>query len=82
MALAGQREYAPNVRLLTSFRKDRSFFPWDLRRSLIHLLLVIHDAVRGVFGEYDEIHTWQAEFHSLDHLGNVVGVCEDLFTCV
>ena len=44
--------------------------------GLVHLLGVVHDPVRAVLGEDDQIHAGQADLHALDHLADLAGVVE------
>ena len=78
--LAGEREDAPGpVALRQASAKIVGLLAGDRRGGLHHLLGVVHDAVRAVLGEDDQVHAGQADLHAVDHLGDVAGVVEHLF---
>jgi hypothetical protein len=66
--LAGEREDAPDLRLAAGLGEDLGLLARDLRGGLVHLLLVVHDAVGAVFGEDHEVHAGQADLHAVDHV--------------
>ena len=78
VALAGEREHAPDFCLAAGFGKNFRLGAGDLRGRLVHLLGVIHDAVGGIFREDHEIHARQAELHADDHVGDLARVVEHL----
>ena len=78
VALAGEREHAPDFCLAAGFGKDFRLGTRDLRGGLVHLLGVVHDAVGGIFREDHEIHARQTELHADDHVGDLAGIVEHL----
>ena len=78
VTLAGKREHAPDLRFLAGLGEDFGFVARNRRSRLIHLLRVVHDPVGAVFGEDDEVHPRQADFHALNHLGDIVGIRQNL----
>src|SRR5262249_16336625 len=72
--LAGQREDSPGLVALARLGEDVGDIAGDGDGRVHHLLVVVHDAVRAVFGEDDEVHAGQADLHAVDHLGDILGV--------
>ena len=80
MALAGQREHTPHTRLLAGLGENFGLLARDSGSGLVHLLLVIHDAVRGIFREDHQIHAGQAALHTFHHVGDLAGISEHFLT--
>src|SRR6202040_3322248 len=78
VALAGEREHAPDLGLAAGFGEDVGLGTRDRRGGLVHLLRVIHDAVGGVFREDHQIHARQAGLHAHHHIGDLAGVLDHL----
>ena len=78
VALAGQREHAPDLGLAAGFGEDLGLLARHRAGGLVHLLGVVHDAVRGIFREDHQIHARQAELHADQHVGDLAGVVEHL----
>ncbi len=78
MALSRQREHAPHVGLAAGIGEHRGLFARNRRRGFVHFLGVVHDAVGGVLGENDQVHSGQAALHAHDHVGDLAGVLHHL----
>src|SRR5262249_15573206 len=57
--------------------EDGRFLAGDLRGRVHHLPTVVHDAMRAVLREDDEVHAGQADLHAVDHASDVAGVVEN-----
>ena len=78
VALAGEREHAPDLGLAAGLGEDLGLVTRHRRGGLVHLLGVVHDAVGGVFREDHQIHARQAGLHAHHHVGDLAGVVEHL----
>jgi hypothetical protein len=78
MALAGQREHAPHVGAAAGVGKDGGLVAGHGGGGVVHLLGVVHDPVRGVFGEDHQVHARQALLHADQHLADLAGVVQHL----
>src|SRR5262249_26333595 len=76
--LAGKREDAPGPIAPARLGEDLRLLTGDLRRGVHHLLAIVHDAVRAVLGENDDVQPWQADLHAVDHAGDIASVVENL----
>src|SRR5690606_19651101 len=70
VALAGQREDPPGLRLATGGGEDRGFLAGNGGGGRHHLVGVVHDPHGAVFREHHQIHAGQTDLHALDHLGD------------
>ena len=43
------------------------------------MIPVVHDAVRAILGEDDQVHAGQADAQAIDHPANILGIIEDFF---
>ena len=78
VTLTCKREYAPNIRFAASGRENLSLITGNSRRGFVHLFRVIHNAVRRVLRENNQVHTRQTLFHAHQHFANLVCVVQHL----
>ncbi|EJB19174.1 hypothetical protein HPCPY6081_1063 [Helicobacter pylori CPY6081] len=77
-----QREHSPNLVFLTSLSKDCGFFSRNACSCVKHFLSVIHNPMRAVFRENNQIQPGQTLFDPTNHLSDIATIFQHLILSV
>mmetsp|Transcript_4779 Transcript_4779/g.21633 ORF Transcript_4779/g.21633 Transcript_4779/m.21633 type:complete len:269 (+) Transcript_4779:1630-2436(+) len=82
VALAREGEDSPDFGLFARGTEHVRLGPRDVDGGGEHLIAIVHDALRAVLGEDDEVHSGKALLHALDLGTNRLDIGMDVIDCV